>query len=77
MVYTVIRNVQAALKYRGGWKGLFEHMYTVRAASGRLRGVLLGRLDVTPVDADNFKFQLRAGDDGHGWLVKKGCEGLR
>jgi hypothetical protein len=29
MVYAVIRSVQAALKYRGGWKGLFEHMYTV------------------------------------------------
>ena len=29
MVYGVIRNVQAALKYRGGWKGLLEHMYTV------------------------------------------------
>ena len=29
MVYGVIRSVQAALKYRGGWKGLLEHMYTV------------------------------------------------
>jgi hypothetical protein len=29
MVYSVIRNVQKALKYRGGWKGLLEHMYTV------------------------------------------------
>jgi len=29
MVYGVIRNLQASLKYRGGWKGLFEHMYTV------------------------------------------------
>ena len=29
MVYGVIRNFQAALKYRGGWKGLLEHMYTV------------------------------------------------
>ncbi|KAL9185452.1 hypothetical protein ACHAXT_003229 [Thalassiosira profunda] len=28
MVYGVVRNFQAALKYRGGWKGLFEHMYT-------------------------------------------------
>ncbi|KAL7464838.1 hypothetical protein ACHAXS_005163 [Conticribra weissflogii] len=28
MVYGVIRNFQAALKYRGGWKGLLEHMYT-------------------------------------------------
>ncbi|KAL7443064.1 hypothetical protein ACHAXM_008732 [Skeletonema potamos] len=28
MVYGVIRSVQAALKYRGGWQGLFEHMYT-------------------------------------------------
>lgn len=28
MVYGVIRSVQAALKYRGGWKGLLEHMYT-------------------------------------------------
>eukprot|EP00578_Thalassiosira_sp_NH16_P025624 CAMPEP_0181100700 /NCGR_PEP_ID=MMETSP1071-20121207/13336_1 /TAXON_ID=35127 /ORGANISM="Thalassiosira sp., Strain NH16" /LENGTH=248 /DNA_ID=CAMNT_0023183453 /DNA_START=24 /DNA_END=770 /DNA_ORIENTATION=+ len=28
MVYGVIRNFQAALKYRGGWKGLMEHMYT-------------------------------------------------
>ena len=29
MVYGLIRSVQASLKYRGGWKGLFEHMYTV------------------------------------------------
>ena len=29
MVYHIIRTVQASLKYRGGWKGLFEHMYTV------------------------------------------------
>ena len=29
MVYGLIRSVQAAVKYRGGWKGLFEHMYTV------------------------------------------------
>jgi hypothetical protein len=29
MVYGVIRSVQAALKYRGGWRGLWEHMYTV------------------------------------------------
>lgn len=28
MVYGLIRSVQAALKYRGGWKGLYEHMYT-------------------------------------------------
>lgn len=28
MVHSVIRNVQKSLKYRGGWKGLFEHMYT-------------------------------------------------
>lgn len=28
MVLSVIRNVQRSLKYRGGWKGLFEHMYT-------------------------------------------------
>lgn len=28
MVWGVIRNVQAGLKYRGGWKGLLEHMYT-------------------------------------------------
>ena len=29
MGYGLIRSVQAAVKYRGGWKGLFEHMYTV------------------------------------------------
>eukprot|EP00558_Chaetoceros_sp_UNC1202_P009407 CAMPEP_0197246788 /NCGR_PEP_ID=MMETSP1429-20130617/22680_1 /TAXON_ID=49237 /ORGANISM="Chaetoceros sp., Strain UNC1202" /LENGTH=242 /DNA_ID=CAMNT_0042707533 /DNA_START=35 /DNA_END=763 /DNA_ORIENTATION=+ len=28
MVFGVLRNVQKSLKYRGGWKGLFEHMYT-------------------------------------------------
>jgi NADH:ubiquinone oxidoreductase subunit len=28
MVYGVIRTFQAALKYRGGWRGLLEHMYT-------------------------------------------------
>lgn len=28
MVLSVIRGVQKSLKYRGGWKGLFEHMYT-------------------------------------------------
>jgi NADH:ubiquinone oxidoreductase subunit len=27
-VLAVIRNVQHALKTRGGWKGLFDHMYT-------------------------------------------------
>jgi hypothetical protein len=32
MVYGVIRSVQAALKYRGGWKGLYEHMYTVSSS---------------------------------------------
>ena len=29
MVYSVVKNFQKALKYRGGWKGLLEHMYTV------------------------------------------------
>mmetsp|Transcript_17115 Transcript_17115/g.20892 ORF Transcript_17115/g.20892 Transcript_17115/m.20892 type:complete len:241 (+) Transcript_17115:66-788(+) len=28
MVWSVVRNVQKSLKYRGGWKGLLEHMYT-------------------------------------------------
>jgi NADH:ubiquinone oxidoreductase subunit len=28
MVYGVFRNVQLALKQRGGWKGLLDHMYT-------------------------------------------------
>lgn len=28
MVFSVIQNIRAALKYRGGWKGLLEHMYT-------------------------------------------------
>jgi hypothetical protein len=32
MTYAVIRSVHAALKYRGGWKGLFEHMYTVSSS---------------------------------------------
>jgi hypothetical protein len=32
MVYSVVRSFQAALKYRGGWRGLLEHiMYTVSA----------------------------------------------
>jgi len=30
MVYGVIMNVVQGLKYRGGWRGLLEHMYTVR-----------------------------------------------
>jgi hypothetical protein len=34
MVYGVVKTFQAALKYRGGWRGLIEHMYTV---SGSLR----------------------------------------
>ena len=29
MVLSVSQNVRQALKYRGGWKGLFEHMYAV------------------------------------------------
>ena len=29
MVYSIIQNFRRSLKYRGGWKGLFEHMYTV------------------------------------------------
>mmetsp|Transcript_54130 Transcript_54130/g.80369 ORF Transcript_54130/g.80369 Transcript_54130/m.80369 type:complete len:254 (-) Transcript_54130:52-813(-) len=28
MVYGVVQNVRLALKNRGGWKGLLEHMYT-------------------------------------------------
>lgn len=28
MVYGLIQSVRAALKYRGGWQGLKEHMYT-------------------------------------------------
>lgn len=28
MVWGVVRTVQQSLKYRGGWKGLLEHMYT-------------------------------------------------
>jgi len=28
MVYGVVQSVRAALKYRGGWRGLLEHMYT-------------------------------------------------
>jgi len=34
MVYGLVKTFQAALKYRGGWRGLIEHMYTV---SGSLR----------------------------------------
>ena len=34
MVYGLIRTVQASLKYRGGWKGLLEHMYTVSPPIG-------------------------------------------
>jgi hypothetical protein len=29
MVLSVVKNFQQALKYRGGWRGLLEHMYTV------------------------------------------------
>jgi hypothetical protein len=29
MVYGVIQNFIQGLKYRGGWRGLLEHMYTV------------------------------------------------
>ena len=29
MVYSVIQTFRLALKYRGGWRGLLEHMYTV------------------------------------------------
>ena len=32
MVLSVIQNFSRALKYRGGWRGLLEHMYTVRGA---------------------------------------------
>lgn len=31
MVYGVIQNFIQGLKYRGGWRGLLEHMYTVRS----------------------------------------------
>ena len=37
MVYGVIRSFQAALKYRGGWGGLLEHMYTVRIHRPQIR----------------------------------------
>lgn len=40
MVYGVIQNFIQGLKYRGGWRGLLEHMYTVRVVvvvvSGRI-----------------------------------------
>lgn len=29
MVWGLIENFRAALKYRGGWKNLYYHMYTV------------------------------------------------
>ena len=29
MVWSVIQNFRHGLKYRGGWYGLLEHMYTV------------------------------------------------
>ena len=32
MVYGVIMNFVQSAKYRGGWRGLLEHMYTVRAS---------------------------------------------
>eukprot|EP00980_Cylindrotheca_fusiformis_P029955 scaffold24086_cov176-Cylindrotheca_fusiformis.AAC.5 len=28
MVWSIIENFRHSLKYRGGWKGLFDHMYT-------------------------------------------------
>jgi hypothetical protein len=31
MVWSVVSNFRQALKYRGGWKGLLEHMYSVRS----------------------------------------------
>jgi hypothetical protein len=34
MVYGVIQNFVQGLKYRGGWRGLLEHMYTVSDGSG-------------------------------------------
>ena len=30
MVWGVIQNFHQALRYRGGWRNLLEHMYTVR-----------------------------------------------
>jgi hypothetical protein len=30
MVWGIIQTFRSSLKYRGGWKGLLEHMYTVR-----------------------------------------------
>ena len=39
MVYGLIRTVQASLKYRGGWKGLLEHMYTVSPPIGGNAGL--------------------------------------
>lgn len=32
MVWGVIESVRHSLKYRGGWRGLFQHMYTVSDA---------------------------------------------
>jgi hypothetical protein len=29
MVFSLVRNAQEALKFRGGWRGLLEAMYTV------------------------------------------------
>lgn len=34
MVYGVIQNFIQGLKYRGGWRGLLEHMYTVCHVDG-------------------------------------------
>jgi hypothetical protein len=34
MVYGLIENFRYALQYRGGWRNLFKHMYTVRCVWG-------------------------------------------
>lgn len=36
MVWSVIKTVEKGLKFRGGWYGLLEHMYTVRNYAERL-----------------------------------------
>ena len=73
MVWGVVRTVQQSLKYRGGWKGLLEHMYTngdYPFKFGTCMGVDAADITVTAVqNADgtwSVTAEVDAGEDSAG-----------
>lgn len=69
MVLSIIRNVQKSLQYRGGWKGLLEHMYTVSIMFVLL--VLVAYLLTTTLSlslSSNFRTETTPSNTEHSWV---------